>query len=386
MLREYIEDAQKKGWIRPSQSPAGAPIMFVPKKGGGLRLCVDYRGLNNVTIKDRTPLPLISETLDRLRRAKIFTQLDLKDAYHRMRIREGDEWKTAFRTRYGHFEYMVMPFGLTNAPAIFQAYINKALAGLVDVTCVVYLDDILIFSEDPTKHDEAVNDVLQRLEDNGLYANPAKCVFDTDTVEFLGFVVNPEGVSMEPSRVASIRDWETPKSIRDIQVFLGFANFYRRFIFAFAKVTRPITDLLAGKAEFMWPNSAELAFKQLKEAFTSAPVLRHFDASLPIKVEIDASVFAAAAIISQLFGTGADAKWHPIAFYSRKFTPAERNYNTHNQELLAIVLAFRQWRHYLAYSQQTINVCTDHNSLKYFMTKRKLNGRQARWAEDLAVF
>ena len=164
VLREYLDTSLAKGWIRRSTSPAGAPIMFVPKKGGGLRLCVDYRGLNRITIKNRTPLPLISETIDRLQRAKVFTKLDLKDAYHRLRIREGDEWKTAFRTRYGHFEYCVMPFGLSNAPATFQAYINHALVRLIDVTCVVYLDDILIYSEDPAQHTEAVRRVLERLQ------------------------------------------------------------------------------------------------------------------------------------------------------------------------------------------------------------------------------
>ena len=171
-----------------------------------MRLCVDYRGLNRVTIKNRTLLPLISETLDRLRGAKIFTKLDLKDAYHRLRIREGDEWKTAFRTRYGHFEYCVMPFGLSNAPATFQAYINHALVGLVDVTCVVYLDDILIYSENPDEHDTVVRQVLERLQQHGLYANLQKCEFDVDTVEFLGFVISPEGVAMEPSRVVTVTE------------------------------------------------------------------------------------------------------------------------------------------------------------------------------------
>lgn len=204
VLREYLTSAQEKGWIRPSTSPAGAAVMFVPKKGGGLRLCVDYRGLNQVTVKDRTPLPLISETLDRMRRAKVFTKFDLKDAYHRLRIRSGDEWKTAFRTRYGHFEYCVMPFGLCNAPATFQAYINHALRGLVDILCVVYLDDILVYSEDPKDHTQAVRQVLQRLREYKLYVNLQKCKFRTDRVEFLGFVINTNGVEMEKSRIDTI--------------------------------------------------------------------------------------------------------------------------------------------------------------------------------------
>ena len=205
-LRRYLDDALAKGWIRHSVSPAGAPILFVPKKDGGLRLCVDYRGLNAVTIKNRHPLPLITETLDRLCGAKRFSKLDLKDAYHRIRIKRGDEWKTAFRTRYGHFEYLVMPFGLANAPATFQAYINRALAGLVDVTCVVYLDDILIFSEDPAEHWQHVKQVLQRLRQYQLYANLKKCAFNTTQVEFLGFIVSTAGVEMDPRRVATIKE------------------------------------------------------------------------------------------------------------------------------------------------------------------------------------
>ena len=348
VLREYLETSIAKGWIRRSTSPAGAPILFVPKKGGGLRLCVDYRGLNAITIKNRTPLPLISETLDRLRRSKIFTKLDLKDAYHRIRIKEGDEWKTAFQTRYGHFEYYVLPFGLSNAPATFQAYINQALVGLVDVTCVVYLDDILIFSEDPGEHTEAVRQVLERLRTHKLFANPKKCAFGTDTVEFLGFLVGPKGIEMDPSRVEAIRDWPLPASFRDIQVFLGFTNFYRRFIRSYSKVAHPLTELLKGiesgkkASPFRLTLGAIAAFKTLKEYFLRAPMLRHFDPALRIRVETDASQFAIGGILSQLFGTGSEARWHPIAFYSKKLAPVEQRYEVHDRELMAIVFAFKK--------------------------------------------
>lgn len=363
--------------------------MFVPKKGGGLRLCVDYRGLNKITLKNRTPLPLISETLDRLGGAKIFTKLDLKDAYHRLRIRRGDEWKTAFRTRYGHFEYCVLPFGLSNAPATFQAYINQALVGLVDVTCVVYLDDILVYSENPAEHTTVVRQILERLQQAGLFANLKKCVFDTDTVEFLGFVISPAGITMEASRVSAIVEWPAPTSIREVQVFLGFANFYRRFIQAYSRVAKPISDLLRTKEKsmiFEWTKAAEEAFQSLKASFTTAPILRHFDPGRPIRVETDASGFAVAGILSQFFEEGAHTAWHPIAYFSKKMSDTEGRYETHDSELLAIVMAFRIWRHYLAHSRRTIVVKSDHHNLKYFMTKRKLNGRQARWAEELAAF
>ena len=208
VLREYIDGALAKGWIRHSNSSAAAPILFVPKKGGEgkLRLCVDYRALNKITKKDRTPIPLISEILDRLQGAKTFTKLDLTDAYHRIRIRSGDEWKTAFRTRYGLFEYLVLPFGLVNAPATFQKYINKALGDLVDVICIVYLDDILIYSKNAAEHTRHVRQVLEKLRAAELFVNLKKCEFSTSSVSFLGFVVGEDGIEMEQDRVAAIRD------------------------------------------------------------------------------------------------------------------------------------------------------------------------------------
>ena len=390
VLREYLDDALAKGWIRHSTSPAGSPILFVPKKNdGGLRLCVDYRGLNKVTIKNRHPLPLITEILDRLSGAKVFSKLDLKDAYHRLRIKEGDEWKTAFRSRYGHFEYLVMPFGLANAPATFQAYINRALAGFVDVFCVVYLDDILIFSDSIDKHWDHVRQVLARLRRFELFANLKKCKFCTTEVEFLVFIVTTNGITMDPSRVSAIAQWPWPDSFHDVQVFLGFANFYRRFIKWYAKIAGPLSDLLKGSKNgkktgpFLLTDGAKEAFRLLRDAFTTAPILRHFDPRLRIRVETDASTFAIAAILSQLFE---DGLWHPVAFWSRKMIAAEQNYETHDQELLAIVMAFKQWRHYVEGAAHPIEVLTDHNNLKGFMNVKSLNGRQARWAMKLAPY
>ena len=206
VLREYLEASLAKGFIRESTSPAGSPILFVPKKDGTLRLCVDYRGLNDITIKNRYPLPLINEIMDRVNSAKVFSKIDLKDAYYRIRIREGDEWKTAFRTRYGHFEYLVIPFGLTNAPATFQAYINRALRGLVDDFCIVYLDDILIFSQSKEEHQRHLQLVCERLRQAELYAKPSKCAFYKESIEFLGFVISKDGIQMDSERVKTIKD------------------------------------------------------------------------------------------------------------------------------------------------------------------------------------
>ena len=245
-LRDYLDSSLSKGWIQSSESPAGAPILFTPKKDGSLRLCVDYRGLNKVTVKNRYPLPLISEILDRLSGARVYTKLDLRDAYHRIPIRKGDEWKTAFRTRYGHFEYLVMPFGLTNAPATFQSYVNKALKGLLDITCVAYMDDIVIFSEDPAEHETHVKEVLARLREYGLFIKLSKCEFSVDSISFLGYIIGITGVSMDQSRVSTVLDWPVPKSYHDIQVFIGFTNFYRRFIRNYSGIACPITNLLKG--------------------------------------------------------------------------------------------------------------------------------------------
>jgi len=191
-------------------------ILFVKKSDGSLRLCVDYRGLNQITVKNRYPLPLIPESLERLTNAKIYTRLDIAEAYHRLRIREGDEWKTAFRTRYGLFEYLVVPFGLTNAPAAFQAYINKALTDLIDVCVIVYLDDILIFSDSEEEHVRHVNQVLQRLKEHKLWVKLAKSEFHTTSTEFLGYLVTPGGVTMDPWRVKAILEWPALKTVQEI--------------------------------------------------------------------------------------------------------------------------------------------------------------------------
>ena len=393
ILREYLETSMANGRIRPSLSPAGAPILFVPKSDGTLRLCVDYRGLNKITVKNRYPLPLLSEILDRLGGACVYTKLDLRDAYHRIPIAKDDIWKTAFRTRYGHFEYTVMPFGLTNAPATFQAYINDALKGLLDNICIAYMDDILIYSRSEKEHAAHVRAVLERLREYGLYVKLSKCQFAVKEVGFLGFRVGVAGVSMDPSRVQAIQDWPKPESFRDIQVFLGFANFYRGFIQSYSKVVAPITDLLVGMrggrktGKFEWTISAEQAFHKLKACFMSAPLLQHYDPEKQARVETDASKQAAGGVLSQAYETPTGRTlWKPVAFFSKKFTKEQRNYSTGDQEMLAIVMAFKEWRHYLDAPAYRTIVLSDHEALQSFMTTKSLQGRQIRWAEYLSAF
>ena len=382
-LREYIDENLANGFIRHSRSPAGAPIFFVKKKNGTLRLVVDYRGLNKVTIRNRYALPLIPNLLERLSGAKYFTKLDLRGAYNLVRIRPGDEWKTAFRTRYGHFEYTVMPFGLTNAPAVFQHMANDIFRDFLDIFTIVYLDDILIYSKTQEEHDEHVRQVLRRLREYGLYAKLEKCSFGQNQVEFLGYVVSSDGIAMDPMKVQAILEWKTPLSVRDVQCFLGFANFYRKFIKDYSKVVLPLTQLTHKDQPFIWSSDASEAFESLKRAFTTAPILAHVDPTKRFILEADASDFALGSVLSQ---TGDDGQLHPVAFHSRKFEAAEINYEIHDKELLAIVDSFQQWRHFLEGSSQQIIVYNDHKNLTYFQNARVLSRRQARWAQFLTHF
>lgn len=382
-LREFLDENLKNDFIRPSQSPAGAPILFIKKKDGSLRLAVDYRGLNKVTRKDRYPLPLIPDLLDRLRSARVFTKLDLCGAYNLVRIADGDEWKTAFRTRYGSYEFQVMHYGLTNAPASFQRFMNDVFKDITDVCVVVYLDDILIYSDNPDEHLKHVREVLRRLRENNLYAKVEKCAFGVDTTDFLGFVVGPDGLRMDEAKIQVIRDWPTPRKVKDVQSFLGFANFYWRFIATYSNIVVPLTRLTQKDTPWTWSSQCEDAFQLLKTAFTSAPILHHFDPTLPPVVETDASDYAIAGILSV---RTEDGEIHPVAFYSRTLSGAELNYDTHDKELLAVFEAFKTWRHYLESPHHTIDVITDHKNLEYFSSTKMLTRRQARWSEFLSAF
>jgi hypothetical protein len=272
-LRAYLETNLQRGWIRESTSPAGAPIHFVQKKDRGLRLCVDYQGLNAITVKDRMPLPLIGEALDRLANAKIYTKLDVKDAYHNLRIAEGDEWKTAFRTKYGLYEYLVMPFGLTNVPASFQRWMNEILSDYLDVFCIAYLDDILIYSDDLEQHCRHVKMILRRVEEVGLTLKASKCEFHTNKTEYLGYIISPTGIEMDPEKVRAVAEWKEPTNMTGVQSFLGFANFYRRFIRDFSKITALLTRLIRKDTPWGWNDDTQVAFEELKRAMLSEPIL-----------------------------------------------------------------------------------------------------------------
>jgi len=362
----------------------GSLILFVPKPHGrGLRLCVDYRALNRITIPNRYPLPLMQELLDRVQGARWFRKMDLKNGFHLIRVREGDEWKTAFRTHYGLFEFQVMPFGLTNAPSTFQDMMNHIFSDMLNVGVLAYMDDILVYTDTEERHDNTVREVLRRLQENGLAVSPEKCIWKTQEVEFLGYIIGQEGIKMSQEKVEAVLSWQRPNSLTEVQSFLGFGNFYRRFIQDYSRVARPLTELTkkeAGK-EWTWNLEAETAFKELKQHFTTAPVLAHFDASKPVIIKTDASDFAIGAMLSQ---RDKENHLHPVAFHFRKFQPAVINYEIDDKELLAVVDAFKHWRQYCEGTTHQVQVYSDHQNLEYFTTKKVLNRRQACWAQELA--
>jgi hypothetical protein len=382
-LKKFVDENLSMGFIVPSESSHGAPVLFVKKKDGHLRLCVDYRGLNAITKKDRYPLPLISDLLDVPRKARVYTKIDLAHAYHLVRIAEGDEWKTAFRTRYGSFEWRVIPEGLSNAPAAFQRFMNDVFADLLDVYVIIYLDDILVYSNDPSEHAAHVREVLRRLRKHGMYARVEKCYFSVDTVEYLGYILSPEGLSMDESKVEVIKNWPIPRKVKDIQSFLGFANFYRRFIHQYSDIVIPLTRLTRKGIPWNFNEECHTAFENLKKAFITAPVLTHWYPDAEMILETDASDYAIAAILNIITE---EKEIHPVAFHSRTLNSSELNYDTHDKELLAIFEAFRTWRRYLEGSAKPISVITDHKNLEYFSTTKLLSRRQARWSEKLAPF
>src|SRR5258705_127662 len=382
-LQEFLEEHTRNGFIHPSKSPWGSPVLFIKKKDGSLCLCVDFRALNRVTEKDRYPLPLISDLLMSPAPARIYSKIDLKHAYHLVRIAEGDEPKTAFHTHYGSYEWRVMPFGLSNAPAAFQRFINEVLRDLMDVCMVGYLDDILIYSDSLEDHQDHICEVLCRLHTAGLYANLKKCKFHMDTVEYLGFILSPKGLQMDPTKVSTIQDWPEPWKVRDVQAFLGFANFYQRFIHDYSETTLPLNHLCKKSTTWHFGTEEAKAFQNLKKAFGSALVLAHWAPDLPMMVEMDVSDCAIAGILSV---TTEDGEIQLVAFYSHMLQSTEQNYDMHDKELLAIYEAFKSWCHYLEGLAKTIDTVTDHKNLEYFTTTKKLTRQQARWSEFLSQF
>src|SRR5258705_979180 len=297
-LREFLKEHTRNGFICPSKSPWGSPILFVKKKDGSLHLCIDFHALNRVTEKDCYPLPLILDLLMSPTPTRIYSKIDLKHAYHLVCIAKGDEPKTAFHTHYSSYEWQVMPFGLSNAPVAFQRFINEVLGDLMDVCMVGYLDDILIYSDSLEDHRDHVREVLRHLCTVGLYANLKKCKFHMDTVEYLRFILSPKGLQMDPTKVSMIQDGPEPQKVLDVQAFLGFANFYQRFIHDYSETTLPLNHLCKKSTTWHFGMEEAKTFQNLKKAFGSAPVLAHWAPDLPMMVEMDVSDCTIVGILS----------------------------------------------------------------------------------------
>ena len=382
-LKEYLRENLDKGFIEHSSAPFASPILFVKKPSGGLRFCIDYRKLNEITKKDRYPLPLLDETLARISRAKIFTKLDIRQAFHRIRIDPASEELTTFRTRYGQYKCKVLPFGLTNGPATYQRYMNDVLFEYLDDFCTAYLDDILIYSEDPTEHALHVRKVLQKLQDAGLQVDIKKCEFGVTKTKYLGFIVSTAGIEVDPEKVAAIKNWQFPKSVKGVQAFLGFCNFYRRFIEGYGRIARPLNLCTRKDRVFEFDDSCKEAFTKLQEALTTAPILVHYHPERESMLETDSSDGTVAGVLSQ---KQPDGLWRPVAYFSKSMLPAECNYTIHDKEMLAIIRAFEEWRAELEGLAEPLKVYSDHKALEYFMTKKSLSARQARWAELLSRY
>ncbi|KAF4609745.1 hypothetical protein D9613_011971 [Agrocybe pediades] len=328
-LDAFLEENLKSGRIRPSKSPMASPVFFVKKKDGSLRLVQDYRKLNEMTIKNSYPLPLISDIITKLSKAKYFTKLDVRWGFNNVRIKQGDEWKAAFRTNRGLFEPLVMFFGLTNSPATFQTMMNDIFIELIDGNMViVYMDDILIFTETLEHHREVVKQVLQILEQNQLYLKAEKCEFEKERIEYLGLIISQGRIEMDSVKVEGVSKWPEPENVKDVQSFLGFVNFYRRFIEDFADIAKPLHELTKKGTVWRWGLRQQEAFDQLKKKVTSSPVLIFPDDNKPYKVEADSSDYATGAVLSQ---EGSDGKWHPVAFMSKSLSEVERNYEIHDK-------------------------------------------------------
>jgi hypothetical protein len=332
-LRKQLDDLSSKGLIRPSVSPWGAPVLLVKKKDGKSRLCVDYRQLNKVTVKNRYPFPRIDDLMDQLQGAAVFSKIDLKSSYHQIRVKDEDIQKTAFRPRYGHFEHVVMPFGVTNAPAVFMDYMNRVFRLFLDKFVVVFIGDILIYSRSREDHEEHLRQVLQVLREKQLYANESKCEFWLEEVKFSGHVISKEGITVDPSKIEAIMAWERPKTATDIRNFIGLAGYYSRFIEGFSKMAGPLTQLTRKNQLFAWTEKCETSLQALKKRMTNAPALVLPMTGEPYEVYCDASRHGLGCVMMQ--------QKKAVAYATRQLNIHEKNYPTQDLKLEAIVYALK---------------------------------------------
>ncbi|GKA10733.1 putative nucleotidyltransferase, ribonuclease H [Tanacetum coccineum] len=351
-LSGQLKELQDKGFIRPSLSPWGVPVWFVKKKDGSFRMCIDYRELNKLTVKNRYPLPRIDDLFDQLQGSQFFSKINLRSGYHQLRVHEDDIPKTAFRTRYGHFEFTVMPFGLTNAPAVFMDLMNRVCMPYLDKFVIVFIDDILIYPETQKEHVKHLMLVLGLLKKEKLYAKSFKCEFWLREVQFLGPVINGNRIHVDPSKIEAVKNWKAPRTSTKVRSFLGLAGYYCRFIENFSKIAKSLTILTQKCKTFDWGEEHELAFQTLKDKLCNAPVLALPDGPEDFVVHCDAFGIGLGCVLMQ--------RGKVIAYASRPLKIHEKNYTTHDLELGAIVFSLKIWRHYL-YETKSIKLCSDYD-------------------------
>ncbi|QKX57713.1 uncharacterized protein TRUGW13939_04831 [Talaromyces rugulosus] len=381
--KEFIEKFLAAGYIRESKAKASAQAMFVPKRDGSPRMVIDYRKLNNMTEDDANKAPHQEQKRDLLQGAKIMTMFDVEWGYYNLRMKNDDIWKTAFLTDLGLYEWLVAPMGLKRLPAEFARFMTHILREYLNLFVAVYFDDVIVYSKDPKEHDNHVRLVMTKLMEAGLTLKIKKCEFDTTRVNYLGMVYTTNGLEIPKEKLDAILEWPTPTNVHDVQSFLGASGYVRRYLEKYSDVTTPMTELLKKDEPFDWTARRQRSFENVKELVKIAPILQLFNPELQSILRTDASGYALGAIHEQINEKG---ETQIVAFYSRKFTSAEVNYDVHDRELLAIVQAFRQWRHYLQGAKHEVIVKSDHHNLKYFTTTKELSGRQIRWAEELAKF
>ena len=338
-LKLQLDDLLKKGFIKPSVSPWGAPVLFQKKKDGTYRLCIDYRGLNRHTIKNKYPLPHIDELLTQLNGATVFSKIDLRSGYHQIRIKEEDIPKTAFRTRYGHYEFTVLAFGLTNAPATFMCLMNDVFREYLDDFILVFLDDIFVYSKNGEQHEQHLRKTLEKLQEHKLYGKKSKCFFAKDKLVYLGRVISKDGIHIDPDKARLILEWPTPKNVREVRGFIGLAQYERKHIKDFSKIASPLTDLTKLDKQFVWTEKCQQAFDTIKDKVAENCILKIPEMGKPFVVTCDASGTQLGCVLSQ------DGR--VVEYESRKLRKHEENYPTHDLELAAVVHALKHWRHFL---------------------------------------
>ncbi|GBG86574.1 hypothetical protein CBR_g41636 [Chara braunii] len=379
-LRRQVDEMIDKGWIKPSESEFGAPVLFVPKKGGKLRMCIDYRGLNRITRKNAYPLPRIDDLLDVAGGCKVFSKIDLKSGYRLIEVDPADQHKTAFKTRDGLYEFTVMPFGLTNAPATFQSLMDKVLREQIGRFVVVYLDDILIFSKSMEEHLKHLEEVLAILKKTQLHLNLEKSEFGKDSVIYLGHRLSAAGLEPEATKIEVIRDWPQPANIRELRSFFNLASYYRKFVPRFSIIARPLSQLTSKNVSYSWNAACTEAFRTLKEALVSYPELRIADPKLTFVVTTDASQYGIGAVLRQDDGNGL----RPLEYYSKRMPSVKVATSTYMRELYALRMALDHWKHYLL--GRHFKVFSDHETLKWIKQQTTLSPTLLRWFHEIGIF